>query len=287
MAQIQPLPISYEQLRSLALRELGRMKGPTQFLPFYGDLAAAAVKEGIVPNPYAGRPGSWGTPSLSPRDAARAQDVLWDLIIEGVIRPGLGQNDMNADLPFFHLTEMGKAAVAGTAASPYDPDGYLSRLRASIPNVDDVILMFLGESLKTFRIGCLLSSAVALGCASEKALLVLVESYASALPAAKADSFRKDTAGRMIKRQFEELNKKLQGPVKQMLPGDVREGLDVMLLGVFEMIRNQRNDAGHPTGRSPAREVVYASLTVFPDYLQKVYSLVDWLVSKAAAGGLP
>ena len=32
-----------------------------------------------------------------------------------------------------------------------------------------------------------------------------------------------------------------------MLPGDVREGLDVMLLGVFEMIRNQRNDS--PPGR--------------------------------------
>jgi hypothetical protein len=46
-------------------------------------------------------------------------------------------------------------------------------------------------------------------------------------------------------------------------------------------LRTNRNDAGHPTGKSIGREEAYASLTVFPTYLKKVYELVGWLKSNA------
>ncbi len=49
-----------------------------------------------------------------------------------------------------------------------------------------------------------------------------------------------------------------------------------MLLGIFEMIRNYRNDAGHPSGKSISREQVYANLQVFIAYCKKVYQLKDF-----------
>ena len=192
------------------------------------------------------------------------------------MRPGLFDGTNN-DLPWFHVTEYGKAVLNGLPQTPYDPDNYLKRLQADIQSLDPIIVTYLTEALHTFRIGCLLSSTVMLGCASEKAFQLLLEAYATALPQAQQEKFNKEIQNKLIKRQFDEFNKRLESHLKVRLPGDIKADLDVALTGVFSMIRNMRNDAGHPTGLRLAREVVYANLTVFPTYLKKVYSLIDWL----------
>lgn len=42
------------------------------------------------------------------------------------------------------------------------------------------------------------------------------------------------------------------------------------------IIRN-RNDAGHPTGKSIDREELYANIIVFRNYLKRVYNVINWL----------
>lgn len=74
----------------------------------------------------------------------------------------------------------------------------------------------------------------------------------------------------------------LQGHLNSLLNDDLKDGLPNILLGVFEMIRAERNDAGHPTGRIPTREVVFANITVFRGYVKRVYELIDWLKAKGA-----
>lgn len=46
-------------------------------------------------------------PELSFTDRARIYDIIWDLIIEGHVRPGLGDGQNN-DLPYIHVTKTGK-----------------------------------------------------------------------------------------------------------------------------------------------------------------------------------
>ena len=59
------------------------------------------------------------------RDFRRACDIIWDFIIEGIVRPGpLDGSDQG--LPHFHVTEYGREKIKGGPALPYDPDGYLS-----------------------------------------------------------------------------------------------------------------------------------------------------------------
>jgi hypothetical protein len=276
--------LSYEQIRSLVIDVLS-----PDFVGQINDLVRAvdqlARKRGLMDDPSAQQNtgGFGGTrliarydPSAGRENVAQVQSILWDLIIEGIIRPG--RNDgLNNDLPFFHVSEFGKNVLSNGPQSPYDPDGYLKRLQNDIPALDPVIITYLNEALHTFRIGCLLSSTVTLGCASEKAFLLLVDAYATALPATQQDKFRKETENRMIKRQFEEFNKRLESHLKAKLTGDVKDDLEVTLMGVFAMMRNMRNDAGHPTGKTVPREAVYANLTVFPTYLRKIYSLINWL----------
>ena len=140
------------------------------------------------------------------------------------------------------------------------------------------------ECLRTFRIGCLLSSAVMIGCASEKALLLLLDAYVTALPLTEGKHFRKKIDGKFIKTQYDEFIKMLQGHLRALLPRDLDDGLVNTLLGVFEMIRSERNDAGHPTGKTPSRDIAFANISVFPGYLKRIYELIDWLESKGPGG---
>jgi hypothetical protein len=118
-----------------------------------------------------------------------------------------------------------------------------------VPALDPVIITYLTESLRTFRIGAMLSSTITLGCASEKAPLLLIKAYRDSLPKASREKFESHTNGRMIKRQFEELRKMINGDLRGRLPPDLEDGLDVELNAIFDFIRNQRNDAGHRTGK--------------------------------------
>jgi hypothetical protein len=284
--QLANLPLSYEELRSLVIDWLSNIDGG-QLNDLRTSIANLAIERGHAAHPSAHLQRGFGIqvvsyggygPVLTSGDYGRVQSIIWALIIEGVVRPGMA-NGADNNLPFFHVTERGKRWIKEGPQSPYDPDGYLKRLSSSVKGLDPIIVTYLNESLHTFRIGCLLSSTIALGCASEKALLLLIAAYADALPMTMQEKFVKNTEGRMIKRQFDEFRKMLDGHLKGQLTADLADGLDIMLNAVFEMIRTQRNEAGHPTGKDIPREQVYASLVVFPTYLKKVYDLIGWLGS--------
>lgn len=198
------------------------------------------------------------------------RQILHELYIEGVIV--MGVDAANPNWPFFRVTEHGKKALAQTAPTPYDPDGFLDAFTRAVPGVDGVIVMYLTESLLGFRRGCYLSSTVMLGCASEKCLLVLIDEMAGAMtaPARKA-SFEKRTHEKFIKTQFTELQKELAS-IK--LPKAITDNLDVQLNGIFSLIRTYRNDVGHPSGRTIPRETAHANLLLFPTYVKTAYGLM-------------
>src|SRR5688572_25700765 len=63
----------------------------------------------------------YSDPNLHPHIQIEVWNVVWDLMIEGVIRPGGDEREMQ--LPAIHVTPHGKAALTGRT-TPYDPDGY-------------------------------------------------------------------------------------------------------------------------------------------------------------------
>ena len=271
------LEISYEQTRALVVEQL-RYSASGQITNLYSSIATLAVQKGIAPVSYLQSSTRYSNPSyeLAQKYKTWVEDIIWDLIIEGIVRPGLGDG-INNGLPWYHISEYGKAVIKTQPSQPYDPDGYLATVRA-IPDIDDVILIYLEESLKAFRIHCLLSSVITLGCASEKAILILINTCEIAIinPKDKVD-FAKKTDTISIKRKHDEFQNILKNKIIPALPKDIKENLDNYLTGIFSIIRNHRNDAGHPTGKLIPREHLYTYLVAFPEYLKKVYSLIDWL----------
>jgi len=268
------LDISYEQTRALMMEEL-KSSSSGQITNLYSKIANLAVQKGIAEKPSVA--GLYNpTYEIPPKYKVWIEDIVWDLIVEGLVRPGLG-GELNQGLPWYHVSEYGKAVLITQSPQPYDPDGYLAAIR-EIPNIDDVIISYLEESLKAFRIHCLLSSAITLGCASEKAILLLIDACKGAISApADLDKFEKKTDTFGTKKKHDEFKSLLDTKIVLLLPKELKENLDNYLVGLFSIIRSTRNDAGHPTGKEIRREHLYACLTTFPEYLNKVYELIGWL----------
>lgn len=272
-SMIDELSISYEELKSLVI-EAFRRRPDTQLVYVFSEVGSIAVKKEMVPPPHSGVVDG-ASYALCPADEDRVIEIIWDLIIERVIT--MGRVGVGGGWPFFKVSSYGRRVLDSPTPIPHDPSGYLARLNEVAPGVDSIILTYIQESLRTYSIGALLSSTVTLGCASEKALLLLVGAAHDAIgDASRKAKFKKKVSGRPIKAKFDALVNLLTS-IKGSIPKEIADGLETVLYGVFEMIRKNRNDAGHPTGKIVAREEAYAALQVFIPYCEKLYSLIQFL----------
>ncbi len=179
--------------------------------------------------------------------------------------------------PWLSLTEYGKKAINSNPPAPNDYTGYLRRVKNEIPQLDPIIETYLEESIRTFNINQLLSSTITLGCASEKALLILIDSFKQSFnDNSKAIAFSKKVEGKFIKTQFDEFDKAIRQILPQ-LPSELKGGYTTVLIGVFEWIRTNRNDAGHPTGQKIDKDTLFSHLQVFIRYCKYIYQLKSYL----------
>ncbi|MBI5695552.1 MAG: hypothetical protein HZC51_07425 [Nitrospirae bacterium] len=210
--------------------------------------------------------------------------IIWEFIVSGILTPG-GSAQSNYHrtpdgLPSFYITDYGCKCLKNENVSPYDPAGYMQWLRREVVHVDDDVLFYVTESLATFRFNCFSSSSVMLGCASERTLLLLIDSFTNAISDVnEKESFQKKMLKELtIKKKFDVFKKKLEQRIGDgKISKDVSDGIDVTLNGVFELIRNFRNDAGHPKGKRIEKVEALTSLLLFPHYYKKSSSLIEWL----------
>jgi hypothetical protein len=217
-----------------------------------------------------------GSQFLAPGDRSILLEVIWSLIVQGVLVPGL--SDSNQGWPFLRLTQYGARCVAEDRILPHDPDGYLREFRGAIPNVDPTIVEYLTESLQCHIHGLYRAGAVMLGGASEKAVLLLIESYTNSIgDLTKKQQFESGCEKAQSMYRKYELFDKHFASVKPRMPKALTEGVDSLLRGVFDLIRNSRNDAGHPAGGTLVdRDVLYSHLRLFVPYCQRIYGLLGW-----------
>lgn len=121
-------------------------------------------------------PGSaWGAPGAVPYygDNTNFNEEELDLFSEevhfltfqNVISPG-AVGSFGDSLPYFHVTQYGRACLAVQDVLPYDPDKYLSKVK-SIASVDDWEFFYVEQCLRCYNAGALESSVIMLGLAGE------------------------------------------------------------------------------------------------------------------------
>ena len=217
--------------------------------------------------------------ALDYADSSVLRQLYWEFFRQGLITPG--KDGLNANFPWFALTEFGRRVFAGgDSYFVHDVTGYEERLKKEVPEIDPVTLLYLKESLQAFRSDCILSSTVMLGVATEHTFGLLAETIDSNpeyrgiyAPAAK---------DRSILRRVDKFRQILE-PRMGELPQATREGLITNFLGVQEIIRGFRNDSGHPSGKIVDREQAHALLLLFPLYCRKMYELMDFFSPNAVS----
>jgi hypothetical protein len=217
-----------------------------------------------------------GRAYLERGEATLINELIWAFIIQGILVPGT--NDSNQGWPFLRLTDYGQRCVQEQQILPHDPDGYLRDFLGEVPTADPVIVEYLSEALQCYLRDLNRAASVMLGAASEKAVLMLLDSYVDAI----SDSTRQNQARSQVEkansifRKFEVFDKGFV-QVKAHLPRNLTDNVDSLLRGVFDLIRNSRNDAGHPaSGLSVSRDSNYSHLRLFIPYCKRIYGLIEW-----------
>jgi len=207
-------------------------------------------------------------------DREKVRQILWEFILQGIL--SIGRDEANPNFPYLSITEHGRQVIESGESLPYDPDGYLKKLKTEIPNLDPLIEMYVSESLQAYLKGLIFSSAVMVGVASEKAFLILLDTFANALTDPNRKShFQKLQESMRTKYKFDQLKKELMS-VRQILPQELSDDLESQFDGIFNLIRITRNDTGHPTGRQIERGVAYTNLQLFIFYCKRIYGLIDY-----------
>lgn len=190
----------------------------------------------------------------------------------------------------FRLTEHGvRCLAADNPALPIDPSGMVEGIRKDYPDVPslDLLARYLSEATTSFQHGLLLAAATMVGCAYELCLVDLATTVFKAWPpdslstvtgkhreAAKrhlqGDYAKAGILADAVKKALEEKRDRLR---------DEYQWVESCFSSTFFLVRELRNDAGHPSGRVVARDEVFIHLTSFPLCFRRVRTIIDLIES--------
>lgn len=257
--------LTHDVLRDMLLRV---QKDPSSFGQFSSDMQVASIIARV------GRLAKQR--DIKPNDGLTNQEqhfvirALWELIIQGFLVPNNASSGTQG-WPFVSFTDYGEKMILADRPTPYDPTMYLAQFVEGL--TDPIVNFYVEEALGCFRTNCQTACALMLGVASERLFDLLLDSFLGALASQRErDDLQKKTDSKSITSRYRELRKRLD-PKKGQLPQPLCENLDTCLVSILNIIRQQRNDAGHPTGRVVTRDEAYALLHVFPHYHNQMSEL--------------
>jgi len=260
---------SYDVIRSAAVDIIAGREG-TSLDPNNFPNLAICVAETLMKRD--GERPSGSHESLGDADAELLRDVFWDLFRQGVITIGLDRH--NADFPWFRLSYLGRQMIQGQG--PYffhDVTSYEKTIRENVAAIDDTTLLYAKEAMQAYLSGCILSATVMIGVAAEGAFEELLDTIAA--KPTHATAYAPVLKERLVLRRLLRFRETIAKHAND-LPASLKEGLETNLLGIAELIRNFRNDSGHPSGKVVSREQCYILLHLFVPYCKKVYELSDY-----------
>jgi hypothetical protein len=206
------------------------------------------------------------------RDVLLLNEVLWDLLLQGVLAPG--KNSLNPDLPFVHVTEYGIQCLEHDTWVAHDPDRYIERLiDGGCGLLPEAVANGARLALRAFLDGRYDASIVLLAHAAEHVLRDLTDELIR--------KGRRD--GRGTKR-LEAKRESLGGLAEAVRhaidarrpPVDLGDH-DEAVSGLGGLIRTARSRDGRPRIPSIDRDQALARFLAFLDQCRFAYHAIAWL----------
>lgn len=261
---------SYEEIRSAAMQSLCKATNDAQRPKNYD-----ALKQGVAYILSSGERELGATQhtthELSHDDSQTFLEVFWDLFRQGII--SLGASDTRREFPYFRVTGLGQNILGNRNAYFFhDVTSYTRLLEKEVPQINETTLLYAQEAMQAFQSGCILSSSVMLGVATEHTFLLMMETVNS--NPQHAPIFAAVEKERLLLLKVNKFKRILDNH-HSLLSRPTREDLDTQFTGILAIIRNFRNESGHPSGKIIDREQAYVLLHLFLTYSKKLYQLMD------------
>jgi len=214
----------------------------------------------------------------------------WHLVRIGAVVPIPSTESIWGDrFDAFALTDRGRLLLERGEKSPHDPARYINAVRQRVQDPDDIALGYLDEAVGAWSAGLCRASAVMLGCACERLVLILAERIANADISPWSDRIQKALDGAPVgaSRLFDLIRDcliQLRGDNDKQLPGALADALDRKLTPIFEHARGLRNKSGHPTGIDVSADEAEAGLLLFPGFYEFVDGLCGHLSGMGQSG---
>ena len=222
---------------------------------------------------------TFATPQLHNEFIELMLEAMWQFIAQGVVTPGL--NAANPALPWFRVTGYGKKVLAEERFLPHDPTGYLDEVNRVAQSVTGkAAIPYVEEALRCFNAGCSISAVLMLGIAAEAVFLNLCSVISGIL---------KDPADRKAFEAMQWIKPKHKWVVERFeaIPAKDRkknlpESTDITLSSLYDLIRRQRNEIGHPAEQMPAigRDAAFTFFKLFPAFIADIEALSKYWTSK-------
>ncbi len=262
--------LSVDQAKNIVKEMLKKSKTGEVFISqsnLYPALQRIAINLGYIEDPQ-----SIHTNILSRNDEIKCIDELWNYVLTGILSPGSNQNYSDSKFfPHLHLTELGKHIIENQDFNPYDSESYLSQLiKINSDLVDDVAKTFLFESLRSFKLNCYFGSIALLGMCAETIFMQFVD---------EVRKFVKFDKSPIIYNTFKNLLESLE-PLKDKLPSNIGQNLELWLSEFFNSIRQTRNDLHQPIVKNFSREAVYGIFLRFPTHIGKLDRMLSYFKVK-------
>ncbi|MCK5246489.1 hypothetical protein KAR02_06295 [Candidatus Bipolaricaulota bacterium] len=216
--------------------------------------------------------------SYERRDVLTLQEILWELLVQGVLAPG--KNSLNLNLPFVHVTDYGAQCLEDGRILAHDPDRYIEQLIHRVGSeLDDLVIQSTREALAVFLSGSWSSSVILLARAAE----FLFDQLADTLVSTRRhndDIQALESSTRFTRSQAQAAIQLLQ---HRSLAAEISGSIEPQLNGLMALIQFSRNQDGTPRLPQPSRDQVLGFLLLFPEQCAFVYHLMSILEGDAAA----
>ncbi len=160
----------------------------------------------------------------------------------------------------------------------FEIEQFPSLLKERIPSIDPVIIRFIEEAIVAIKAGSNLGCAFLLGGASERAILLLVDTYTKAIPDEKIRTyFISRTSNKYIAKVFDEFKASWKSSLNKPKGYGWTNDIEIKVEQLFQFCRICRNEAGHPhLPPNLDKGVLLANMGQFVKYVEDMYELVGY-----------
>lgn len=250
-------------------------------VPAGGNTLLAAVRHGY--------PGAIRSSTLA---LSLVEDAVHDLVRQGILRPSW------ESAAAFYITHDGAAALDRDDADlPPGDAGRVGRLRSEFAGLAEIDLLtrHYGEAIAAYDAGLDYSATVMIGVCYEAGLISIAcalaeweRAAAGGVPGLNSDhrkALKRVDAGEYVPASA------VEGAVADALAGmgrslgESEEWAKTVLRSTCHFVRSLRNSAGHPSGKSIARDDVAAHILLLPAFLRRVRAVCAAI--SVSRGGSP